>query len=323
MGHFQTGSDSQIVQSIPGRIDALFGAPAYFNNKVYFSGSGDTVKAFQISGATLSTSPVSQTSLMLGYPGSVPSISANGTSDAIVWIAEPSATLRAYDASDLAKELFSGSFGTYVKFSVPTIANGKVYVGTQDSLVVFGLASLPAPAITSVVNAASFQASNIAPGSGHVIVKKPELIQTVQVGLRFIDARKDVKHPTISGADIGGDVAVKRASQDSAVAEVARRRFSYFAKCRGPAVLCQPYPDQCADSVRDAAGGRKPDGFGFRSGFSGDGLRHDTTGGAGSISERPEPRCRAKPGYQHKRSATSRGGWNRDNGIPDRAGSGR
>ena len=165
MGHFQAGSDSQIVQSLPQKIAGLFGAPAYFNNKVYFSGSGDTLKAFQLTGGILSSSPVSQTPVAFDYPGSVPSISANGNTDAIVWVTEPSATLHAYDASDLTRELFNGSIGTYVKYSVPTVANGKVYVGTENSLIVFGLASPPSPRIISVVNAASYIAGSIAPGS--------------------------------------------------------------------------------------------------------------------------------------------------------------
>jgi len=165
MGHFQPGSDSQIVQSLPGAVGGLFGVPAYFNNQIYFSGSGDALKAFHVTAGLLSTSPVSQTAVAFGFPGTVPSISANGNSNGIVWVAEPSARLRAYDAADLTKELFSGSLGTHVKFSVPTIANGKVYVGTQDSLVVFGLISLPPAAVTAVVNAASFEPDKIAPGS--------------------------------------------------------------------------------------------------------------------------------------------------------------
>ncbi|MDQ2900568.1 MAG: hypothetical protein M3Y07_12335, partial [Acidobacteriota bacterium] len=165
MGRFQTGGDSQIVQSLPGAVGPLFGMPAYFNNQVYFSGSGDSLKSFPLSGGLLSTSAASQTAATFGFPGTVPSISANGNSDGIVWIAEPSARLRAYDAADLTKELFSGSLGTHVKFSVPTIANGKVYVGTQDSLVVFGLISLPPATVTAVVNAASFEPDKIAPGS--------------------------------------------------------------------------------------------------------------------------------------------------------------
>ncbi|MDQ6663866.1 MAG: hypothetical protein M3Z23_05695, partial [Acidobacteriota bacterium] len=165
MGRFQAGSDSQIVQSLPRAVGGLFGIPAYFHNQVYFSGSGDALKAFRLSGGLLSTSAVSQSAVKFGFPGTVPSISANGNSDGIVWVADPSAKLRAYDAADLTKELFSGSLGTYVKFSVPIIANGKVYAGTQDSLVVFGLTSLPPAMVAAVVNAASFQPDKIAPGS--------------------------------------------------------------------------------------------------------------------------------------------------------------
>jgi hypothetical protein len=57
----------------------------------------------------------------------------------ILWIVDTSVQLHAYDASNLADELYHASIGSYVKFSTPTIANGKVYVGTTNSLVVFGL----------------------------------------------------------------------------------------------------------------------------------------------------------------------------------------
>ena len=90
-----------------------------------------------------------------GWPGATPSISANGTSSAIVWAIEAAnmgnnvfhARLRAFPADTRSaaaaplalKELFRGDAGDYVKFTVPTVANGKVFVGTQDHLAVFGL----------------------------------------------------------------------------------------------------------------------------------------------------------------------------------------
>ncbi|HUJ50276.1 MAG TPA: hypothetical protein VLW25_08750, partial [Bryobacteraceae bacterium] len=167
LGHWQAGSDSQIVGSAAGAIGGLFGNPAYFNNTVYFCGSGDRLKAFPVSNATLAQTPSSRSQASFGYPGCVPSISAGGASNAIVWILEASAILHAYDASNLSNELYNSNqnaardaLGSYVKFSVPMIANGKVYAGTQNSLVAYGLlASL------SVTNAASGQQNIVAPGS--------------------------------------------------------------------------------------------------------------------------------------------------------------
>src|SRR5205085_2394474 len=113
------------------------------------------------------TAPASQSPTKFGFPGSVPSISASGSNDGLVWVLEPTGNgrLHAYDASDLSKELFSASTGSYVKFSTPAIANGKVYAGTQNSLLVFGLKPGGPASISSIVNAASFQPGGVAPGS--------------------------------------------------------------------------------------------------------------------------------------------------------------
>lgn len=167
LGHFQSGGDTQIPQSLTGTIGALFGIPAYFNNTVYFSGVSDNLKAFPIQNGQLARQPSSQSATRFGFPGSVPSISANGSDDGIVWAIEPAGggRLHAYDASDLSKELFSAAIGSYVKFSVPTIANGKVYAGTQTSVAVFGLHGGAVPTVSSVANAASFQSGSVAPGS--------------------------------------------------------------------------------------------------------------------------------------------------------------
>jgi len=82
-------------------------------------------------------------------PGATPSISANGTSNAILWAAENGGTavLHAYDATNLSHELYNSNqasgrrdrFGTGNKFITPMITNGKVYVGTTNGVGVFGL----------------------------------------------------------------------------------------------------------------------------------------------------------------------------------------
>jgi hypothetical protein len=147
-GKVQVGSDSQIVQSLPGAIKGLFGNPAYFNQRLYFCAAGDRLKAFSISNAQMSSVPVSQSTATFNFPGCLPTISANGTSNGIVWVIDPAGVLRAYDASNLASELYDSgqnsardAFGTAVKYSAPIVANGKVYAGTQNSLMVYGLLS--------------------------------------------------------------------------------------------------------------------------------------------------------------------------------------
>jgi len=169
LGKVQAGSDSQIVQSLPGAIGGLFGNPAYYNNTIYFCGAGSSLKAFPISGAIMATSPSSQSATQFGSPGCVPTISAGGAANGIVWALDPAGLLHAYDAANLATELYNSNqnktrdaLGATVKFSVPMVVNGKVYAGTQNSLAAYGLLSGVA---TSVSNAASGDASAIAPGS--------------------------------------------------------------------------------------------------------------------------------------------------------------
>lgn len=171
LGGWQSGSDSQIVQSIPGAIPGVFGNPAYFNKTVYFCAAGDSLRAFPIANAQMATAPSSHSPTAFGYPGCVPTITANGTANAIVWALEQSGTLHAYDATNLSRELFNSNqnqgrdgLGSYVKFTAPAVANGKVFAGTQTALVVYGLLPLNgAPLAAS--SAASGDPAAVTPGS--------------------------------------------------------------------------------------------------------------------------------------------------------------
>ncbi len=149
MGKFNPANDSAIYQEIDGALPGgVWASPAYFNNAVYYGSVGQSLKAFSISNARLSTSPASQTANTFPYPGTTPTVSANGTSNGIVWAVENSnpAVLHAYDATNLAKELYNSNqagsrdqFGPGNKFIVPMVVNGKVFVGTQTGVVEFGL----------------------------------------------------------------------------------------------------------------------------------------------------------------------------------------
>jgi len=155
MGKFHPDRNA-IYQELPKALNGEeFGAPAWFDGRIYYGAVGDSIRAFELSNGRLSEPPVSKTRNSFVYPGATPSISANGASNGIVWAVESTnhATLRAYDASDLSRELYSSNlaashrdrFGEGNKFIVPTIANGKVYVGTTDGVAVFGLLATSGP----------------------------------------------------------------------------------------------------------------------------------------------------------------------------------
>src|SRR5437763_4897889 len=153
MGKFQSSSNSQIIQEVDGQVggttgqqapDRCFMTPAFWQQNVYFMGNNDVIKAFKLNASTglLSTTPSSQGSSVVGFPGAQPAVSSNGSSNGIVWAVEYSKTtsaLHAFDATNVSKELYrSASVGAGAKWAVPTVSNGKVYVGTAGKLFVFG-----------------------------------------------------------------------------------------------------------------------------------------------------------------------------------------
>jgi hypothetical protein len=116
---------------------------------LYYGPVGGNLLAFSATSARFAANPASRTSTSFTYPGTAPAVSANGTSNGIVWAHENSnpGVLHAYDAGNLAHELYNSSqaanardqFGAGNKFITPTIADGKVFVGTQSGVAVFGL----------------------------------------------------------------------------------------------------------------------------------------------------------------------------------------
>jgi hypothetical protein len=186
MGHFNSSGDTQIIQELlnviggtlvnplgTDEVDNSFTTPAYWQGHVYFGAADDTLKMFNFTNGLLSTSAASQSATVYQPRGTVPVVSANGSTNGILWAVEnagsvvgadltgTTAVLHAYDATNLANELYNSSqvasdaAGKPVKFTVPTVVNGKVYVATQTSIAVYGLLSSTLPDFTTSVAPAS------------------------------------------------------------------------------------------------------------------------------------------------------------------------
>ncbi|HUK12590.1 MAG TPA: hypothetical protein VLW17_04740 [Thermoanaerobaculaceae bacterium] len=150
LGHYDPSKDN-VVQTwkvLPG----CFSTPVFFNDTLFYGGSDYTqgpLEAFTFSGGQFNPQAASKAAVIFPYPGVTPSVSANGSQGGIVWVTEHNhpAVLHAYLPTDLTHELYNSNQasggadnpGDGVKFSVPTICNGKVYVGTQTELDVYGL----------------------------------------------------------------------------------------------------------------------------------------------------------------------------------------
>src|SRR5262249_9790787 len=133
----------------------IFATAAFWNNTLYQGIKNGTLRAYQFDPNMnmFNTTPTSQSANSYTFPSPTPSISASGGSNGILWSLDngnyctpgssptpcPPAVLHAYDASNLATELWSSAAvsadaaGYAVKFTVPTVANGKVYVGTRGN----------------------------------------------------------------------------------------------------------------------------------------------------------------------------------------------
>ena len=148
------------MQELPGAIGGVWSSPAYFNHHIYYQGNGDVMKAFLITNGFIAATPDSRSATSFGFPGATPTLSANGTNNGIAWVIQADAylssgpaVLHAYNATNLAQELYNSSQnlardnpGGAVKMTPPVVASGKVYVGAEYAVSVYGLAVfLPAP----------------------------------------------------------------------------------------------------------------------------------------------------------------------------------
>lgn len=156
LGHYSASDNSQIVQYLPGAIgnnvtDDNFSTATYFDGSVYYIGQNDNIRQFALSNGLLSTLPIELSANYFGNRGAQAVVSANGTHNGVLWAIECSTgggngILHAYDANDVGNELYNtaqangnrDAFGPAVRFAVPTVINGRVYVGGQNQLAIFG-----------------------------------------------------------------------------------------------------------------------------------------------------------------------------------------
>jgi hypothetical protein len=153
MGHFQPDNNSHAVQTIP-TSGGIFGSAAYWNQNVYLLSDADSVRDYQVSNGKLVFKASSAFSLK--DHAATPAISANGDKDGIVWVVsskgwnspDRTAVLYAADASNIAHELYTSEqnpgrdrAGLALRFNIPTIVNGHVYIGAKREVDVYGLLS--------------------------------------------------------------------------------------------------------------------------------------------------------------------------------------
>ena len=153
MGKYHSGDDSHAVQVLHVG-SGIYSAPAYWNHHVYIFAADDALKDFAVEHGQLSAQPVAQGTTTFIDPGATPTVSANGSRNGIVWVLrskgwrspDTNAELYAYDAANVAHELYNSErnsardqAGLCLRFNIPTVANGKVYVGAKSQVDVYGL----------------------------------------------------------------------------------------------------------------------------------------------------------------------------------------
>jgi hypothetical protein len=159
MGHLEN-TGTAIVQKFP-LLRHIFATPAFWNNTLFIAGMNGSLEAFALNPSTaqFNPNPISQSNAVFNGKGATPSISSDGKAQAIAWAVDTSqyggssvfgtgpAVLHAFEANDLTRELWNSAqaasnrdqAGNAVKFTVPTVANGKVYIGSMTEIEVYGL----------------------------------------------------------------------------------------------------------------------------------------------------------------------------------------
>ncbi len=257
-----TTPNSNIVQWIPGELGGTpitpnnvplpyagnsYNTAAYWQNRVYFCAVKDACKLFTLSNGLLSTTPASQAPTTYGYPGGQPVISAASSSAtaAILWAVERNTTLNAgvlhaYDATNLATELYNSTQAANNrdagappgKYVVPTVANGKVFIGTQSTLDVYGVLSatparLNAPTFSPAPSTyAGTQSVTLSAASGATIYytldgSQPTLASAVYTAPLTVSATTTINAMAVQAGSLTSTVA----SGTYTISQVAQVRY--------------------------------------------------------------------------------------------------
>jgi Chitobiase/beta-hexosaminidase C-terminal domain/Legume lectin domain len=221
LGGFNTSSNL-VVQEITGQVSGLWSTPAYWNGMVYFWGSGDYLKQFSLSSGLLSQTPLVTGKVKSQFPGTSPVVSSNGTSNGILWgirsdgySASTPAILYAYNATNIGTMLYASTqnaardaAGTAVKMAVPVVVNGKVYVGAQGEVDVYGLLAAATP---------DAPAPTFSPAAGvYASAQKVQLSDTLSGAAIYYTT--DGTPPTTSSALYTGAIAVNSSTTLEAIA---------------------------------------------------------------------------------------------------------
>jgi len=151
LGHYRLGSNLHAVQTIP-TVGGIFGSMAYWNHHVFVLSNGDSLRDYEVKNGKLTQRAIG--SFRLSDHAATPTVSANGDKNGIVWVvsskgwnsADRTAVLHASDASNIAHELYNSGqnaardrAGMSLRFNIPTVVNGHVYVGAKKEVDVYGL----------------------------------------------------------------------------------------------------------------------------------------------------------------------------------------
>jgi hypothetical protein len=171
LGKFDPSTD-HVVQELPQVVSGVLSTPAWFNGKLFVvpAYGGGLAATFGLADGVLTAAPVAQSADTFDFPGSTPSVSADGTADGIVWDLDLGTNqLRAYDAGGYGTELYTSAQAAngrdqldgVVKFTAPAVAGGRVYVGTVDALFGFGVLPAGAPAPPDQLSASALSAGQV------------------------------------------------------------------------------------------------------------------------------------------------------------------